>query len=69
MKHYQYDTNTFVGRGNSPEEAIDNVHEPLQQWLKEGNPWSSLQHSTSMAYAQNIWIYTLFVTVVRTIGD
>ena len=67
MPEYDYQTHVFIGQSADLAEAIAQTRLAMQDWLDQHGDWRNLQHSIAQAQtAEGTWVFTLFVTVVRT---
>lgn len=63
---YDYQTQVFIGQSVDLADAIAQTRVAMADWLDQHGDWRNLQHSIAQAQTpEKIWVFTLFVTVVR----
>ena len=66
MPEYDYQVKVFIGQSTDLAEAIAQTRVAMADWLDQHGDWRNLQHSIAQAQtAEGLWVFTLFVTVVR----
>ena len=66
QSEYGYDIQVFTESHHDLATAIARARVAMADWLDQHGDWRNLQHSIAQAQtAEGIWVFTLFVTVVR----